>query len=79
MFGGLWRVCKCLVGLRESKPKEVTGNKRKFSEKPKMRKRFRRDESKARLDKSASVSKASMDTVSLGLDNIERVLDWSVK
>ena len=47
--------------------------------KPNMRKRFHRDESKASLEKSASVSKASMDTVSVGIDDIERVLDWSVK
>ena len=30
-------------------------------------------------NKSASVSKANMDTVSVGLDDIERVLDWSVR
>ena len=47
--------------------------------KPNMRKRFHRDESKASLEKSANVSKASMDTVSVGIDDIERVLDWSVK
>ena len=52
-------------------------NKQKFWEKPKARKRFRRDESKASLNKSASVSKASMDTVSVGIDDSERVLDWS--
>ena len=44
-----------------------------------MRKRFHKDESKASLSKSVSVSKASMDTVSVGLDDIERVLDWSVR
>ena len=31
------------------------------------------------MDKSASTSKASMDTVSVDLDDIERVLDWSVR
>ena len=33
------------------------------------------------MNKSASASKASMDsdTVSVGLDDIERVLDWSVR
>ena len=31
------------------------------------------------LDKSVSASKASMDTVSENLDDIERVLDWSVR
>ena len=31
------------------------------------------------LDESVSASKASMDTVSESLDDIERVLDWSVK
>ena len=30
------------------------------------------------MNKSASASKASMDTVSVGLDDIERMLDWSV-
>ena len=34
--------------------------------------------SKVILNKSASASKASRDTVSVGLDDIERVLDWSV-
>ena len=54
-------------------------NKRKLDERPRMRKRARREDSKVSLDKSASVSKASMDTVSVGLDDIERVLDWSVR
>ena len=31
------------------------------------------------LDESVSASKASMDTVSENLDDIERVLDWSVR
>ena len=31
------------------------------------------------MNKSASTSKASMDTVSVGLDDIERVIDWSVR
>ena len=44
-----------------------------------MRKRFRRGDLKMRMDKSASASKASMDTVSVSLDDIERVLDWSVR
>ena len=30
------------------------------------------------MDKSASASRASMDTVSIGLDDIERVVDWKV-
>ena len=30
------------------------------------------------MDKSASASRASMDTVSIGLDEIERVVDWRV-
>ena len=51
----------------------------KNSERPQMRKRFRRGGLKGSLDKSASVSKASLDTVSVGLDDIERVLEWSVR
>ena len=65
--------------MRESEPKKVKENKRKLDERPRMRKRARREDSKVSLDKSASVSKASMDTVSVGLDDIERVLDWSVR
>ena len=65
--------------LRELEPKEFKDNKWKCSNEPKMRKRFHKDESKASLSKSVSVSKASMDTVSVGLDDIERVLDWSVR
>ena len=30
------------------------------------------------MNKSASTSKASMDTVSVGLEDIELVLDWTV-
>ena len=74
-FGGLWSLCKCLGGLRKSEPKEVKENKRKLVERPSMRKRFRRGDLKTNMDKSASVSKASMDTVSVNLDDIERVLD----
>ena len=44
-----------------------------------MRKRFRRVNPRMGLDKSVSASKASMDTVSENLDDIERVLDWSVR
>ena len=62
-------------GLRKSEPKEVKENKRKLVERPSMRKRFRRGDLKTNMDKSASVSKASMDTVSVNLDDIERVLD----
>ena len=54
-------------------------SKRKLVEKPSMRKRFRREGSRMNMNKSASTSKASMDTVSVGLDDIERVLDWSVR
>ena len=53
--------------------------KRKLVEAPRMRKKFRREGSRMKLNKSASVSKASMDTVSVGLDDIERVLEWSVR
>ena len=78
-FGGLWSLCKCLVGLRKSEPTEVKENKKKIVEKPSMGKRFRRGDLKTGTDKSASTSKASMDTVSVNLDDIERVLDWSVR
>ena len=44
-----------------------------------MRKRFRREGCKTSINKSARTSKASIDTVSVGLDDIERVLDWSVR
>ena len=47
----------------------------KNSERPQMRKRIRRGDLKGSLDKSASVSKASLDKVSVGLDDIERVLE----
>ena len=46
-------------------PKEAKENKRKLVE------RFHREVYKTSMDKSASTSKASMDTVSVGLDNIE--------
>ena len=79
LFRGLWTLCKCLVGMRESEPKKVKENKRKLDERLRIRKRFRREDSKASLDKSAFASKANMDTVCVGLDDIERVLDWSVR
>ena len=60
-------------------PKEARENKRKLDERQSMRKRFRRGDRKMKMDKSASASKASMDTVSVSLDDIERVLDWSVR
>ena len=78
-FGGLWSLCKCLVGKRKSEPKGVIDNKRKLVEKPSMRKRLRKRDMKAGMDKPACASKASMDTVSVNLDDIERVLDWSVR
>ena len=46
---------------------------------PSMRKKFRRGKRRMGLDDSVSASKASMDTVSESLDEIERVLNWSVK
>ena len=45
--------------------------KRKLVEPPSMRKKFRREGSRMELNKSASASKASVDTVSVGLDDIE--------
>ena len=75
----MWSLCKYLVGLRDSEQKDAKENKRKLVERPRMRKRFRREEYKASMDKSASTSKASVDTVSVGLDDIEQVLDWSVR
>ena len=70
---------KCLSRRRESQPSEVKQNKRKLVEQPSVRKRFREGHRKIRLDESVSASKASMDTVSESLDDIERVLDWSVR
>ena len=51
-------------------------NKRKFVDKPGMRKKLRKGKSSMSMDKSASSSRASMDTD--GLDDIEQVVDWSV-
>ena len=65
--------------MRDSEPKVAKENKRKLVEKPSMRKRFRREGFRMNVTQSASTSKASMDTVSVGLDDIERVLDWSVR
>ena len=79
LFGGLWSLCKCLVGMRDSEPEDAKENKRKLVERPRMRKRFRKEDYKASMNKSASASKASMDTVSVGLNDIERVLDWSAR
>ena len=79
LFGGLWSLVKCLVGMRDSEPKDAKENKRKLVEQPSMRKRFRRLDCKASMNKSASTSKACVDTVSVGLDDSERVLDWSVR
>ena len=62
-----------------SEPKVAKENKRKLVERPNMRKRFCRESYETSMNKSASTSKASMDTVSVGLDDIERVLDWSVR
>ena len=53
--------------------------KRNLVEAPSMRKKFRREGSRMKLNKSASVSKASMDTVSVWLNDIERVLEWRVR
>ena len=79
IFGGLWLFCKWLVGRKGLEPKVEKETKRKLVEAPSMRKKFRREESRMKLNKSASASKASMDTVSVGLDDIERVLEWSVR
>ena len=57
--------------MRDSEPKKVNKNKRKLAERPRMRKRFRREDSKVSMNKSASASKASMDTVSASMDDIE--------
>jgi hypothetical protein len=79
LFGGLWSLGKCLFRRRESQPSEVKQNKRKLVEQPSVRKRFRKGHRNMKLDESVSASKASMDTVSESLDDIERVLDWSVR
>ena len=65
--------------MRDSETKDAKENKRKLVERPRMRKRFHREDYKTSMNKSASTSKASMDIVSVGLDDIERVLDWSVR
>ena len=64
LFGGMWSLCKCLVGLKKLKPSEM----RKLVEPLSMRKRFRKGNPRTGLDKLASTSKASMDTVSENLD-----------
>ena len=70
---------KCLIRRRESQPSEVKQNKRKLVEQPSVRKRFRKGHRNMGLSESVSASKASVDTVSESLDDIERVLDWSVR
>ena len=72
-------MCKCLIAKRESEPTEVKQNKRKLVEQQSVRKRFRKGHRNMGLDESVSASKASMDTVSENLDDIERVLNWSVR
>ena len=52
--------------------------KRKWADQPDRRKKLRKDRQSMSMDKSASASRASMDTVSIGLDEIERVVDWKV-
>ena len=75
IFGGLWSLCRWLVGRKGSKPKVAKETKRKLVEVPSMRKKFCREGSRMKLKKSASFSKASKDTVSVGFDDIERVLE----
>ena len=72
----MWSLGKWLIGRRDSEQKVAKETKRKLVEAPSMRNRFHREGSRVNLNKSASASKASMDTVSVGLDDIERVLDW---
>ena len=79
LFGGMWSLCKCLIRREKSRPTGEIDNKRKQVDQPSMRKKFRRGKRRMGLDDSVSVSKASMDTVSENLDDIERILDWSVK
>ena len=79
LFGGLWSLCKCFIRQEKSQPSGVKENRRQLVEQPSMRKRFCRGTRRRGLDESVSASKASMDTVSVSLDDIERVLDWSVK
>ena len=68
-------MCKCLIRRRESQPSEVKQNKRKLVEQPSVRKRFRKGHRNMGLSESVSASKASVDTVSESLDDIERELD----
>ena len=79
LFGGMWSLCQCLIWQNKSQPSAVTDNKRKRVEQPSTQKRFRRKRGRMELDESVNASKASMDTVSENLDDIERVLDWSVR
>ena len=79
IFGVLWSLCKWLVDRRGSEPKVANETKRKLVEAPSMWKKIHREGSRMKLNKSASASKASLDTVSVGLDDIERVLEWSVR
>ena len=62
----------------EKRPDTPNPPKRKWADKPDRRKKLRKDRQSMRMDKSASASRASMDTVSIGLDEIERVVDWKV-
>ena len=71
IIGGLWSLCKWLVSKTGSEPKVEKETKRKLVEAPSIRKKFRREGSRMKLDKSASASKASMDTVSVGLDDVD--------
>ena len=75
----MWSLWECLVRQRKAQPSGEKENKRKLVEQPSMRKKFRKGKRRMGLDESVSASKASMDTVSESLDDIERVLDWSVK
>ena len=79
LFGGMRSLCECLIRRKKSQPSGEKENKRKLVAQPSMRKRFRKGKRRMGLDESVSASKASMDTVSESLDDIERVLDWSVK
>ena len=81
-FGGIWKLCKCMTKKRK-KVEEVVETrpnppKRKWADQPDRRKKLRKDRRSMSMDKSASASRASMDTVSIGLDNIERVVNWKV-
>ena len=50
LFGGLWSLCKWLIGRRDSEPQMARETNRKLAEAPSMRKKFRREGSRMSLN-----------------------------